>query len=287
VRAKEIRSNFKREANAEKPASDQSTSAKMRISAAADRKKMIWFMAIVVALFVVATAFTQFNPINVLFNMREFWLFIINDFSPPVFTKIPTLLESILETFEMALAATGISVILAFGFSLMGSSVVCKIPFLPKVIRAVASVGRNIPGIVWAVLLSMSFGVGLHVGIIALVLSTFAFLVRAYIETIDEAAGESMEALYACGAGKLAMIFQSIVPAAMPGFISWFLYCIETNIRASTILGMVGAGGVGLLMMSYIKSFKYAEGAAVILVIAAIIIFVNIVTNYIRKKVLL
>ena len=69
----------------------------------------------------------------------------------------------------------------------------------------------------------------------------------------------------------------------MPGFIAWFLYCIETNIRASTILGMVGAGGIGLLMTGYIKQYNYHAASTVIIAIALIIIGVNLLTDYLRK----
>jgi phosphonate transport system permease protein len=95
------------------------------------------------------------------------------------------------------------------------------------------------------------------VGLIALIVETFGFLLRAYIETIDETGEDILEALNASGANFWQRMTQGVIPNAIPGFISWFLYSIELNIRSSTIIGMVGGGGVGLVLMSYIKSFKY------------------------------
>ncbi|MFR6334184.1 MAG: PhnE/PtxC family ABC transporter permease, partial [Eisenbergiella sp.] len=117
-----------------------------------------------------------------------------------------------------------------------------------------------------------------------LIIGTTGFLIRSFIETIDEAAGENMEALKSTGAGIFPVITQSILPASLPGFIAWFLYCIETNIRASTILGMVGAGGIGLLMTGYIKQYNYHAASTVIIAIALIIIGVNLLTDYLRKR---
>jgi phosphonate transport system permease protein len=127
----------------------------------------------------------------------------------------------------------------------------------------------------------MAFGIGAHAGIWMI-----SFLVRASIKMPDEAASESTEALNACGAHKVQTIFQGVIPAVLPGFIAWFLYVIETNIRASTILGMAGAASMGLLVMSYFKQFKYHEACSALLSIAWIIIPVNRLTEYWRKKVL-
>jgi phosphonate transport system permease protein len=95
-----------------------------------------------------------------------------------------------------------------------------------------------------------------------------------------------MEPLLAAGAAMPAIIAQALLPAAMPGFIAWILYCVELNIRASTILGMVGAGGIGLLLMGYIKQFNYAAASTAILAVALIIIAVNLLTNYLRKQIM-
>ena len=145
---------------------------------------------------------------------------------------------------------------------------------------------RNIPTLVWAFILFSSLGIGTGVGFIALLISTFAFMTRAFIEVIDEVSCDAMEGLTACGGTFWQKVCQGIVPTCLTQFIAWFLYCIELNIRASTIVGMVGGGGIGLVLFSYIKSFNYAGAAGIILVIAAMVIMVEFLTNYLRRKVL-
>ena len=139
---------------------------------------------------------------------------------------------------------------------------------------------------IWTFLLIMSFGIGTVVGTLALLITTSGFLIRSFIETIDEVGGESLEALQAVGAGRLSIITQVILPASLPGFLSWLLYSLEVNIRSSTLVGAVGGGGIGLIMMGYIKQFRYHSAMGVILLVAVIVILVDLLTNFLRKKVL-
>jgi phosphonate transport system permease protein len=124
------------------------------------------------------------------------------------------------------------------------------------------------------------------VGVLSLIIGTTGYLTRFFIEILDEAAAETLEPLLAAGAAMPAIIAQALLPAATPGFIAWILYCVELNIRASTILGMVGAGGIGLLLMGYIKQFNYPAASAAILAVALVIIGVNLLTNYLRKQIM-
>lgn len=241
------------------------------------------FLVVLLVLFVSATAFSKFNPFEMLAAQGEFWRFITQDFLPPKFKNWGALWDSIAETLAMAVGATGVSAVIAFLLAFLGTSSICRLKSVNYMVRMAASILRNIPALVWAFILVAAFGIGTETGVIALCVSTVGFLTRSFIETLDEVAGENMEALKSTGAGMLPVIAQSILPAALPGFIAWFLYCIETNIRASTILGMVGAGGIGLLMNGYIKQYNYHAASTVIIVVAVVIIGVNILTEYLRK----
>lgn len=174
----------------------------------------------------------------------------------------------------------------AFLFAVFGSTSLSPWKGLARTIRGFATFLRNIPTLVWAFILFSSLGIGTGVGFIALLISTFAFMTRAFIEVIDEVSCDAMEGLTACGGTFWQKVCQGIVPTCLTQFIAWFLYCIELNIRASTIVGMVGGGGIGLVLFSYIKSFNYAGAAGIILVIAAMVIMVEFLTNYLRRKVL-
>ena len=237
-------------------------------------------------LFVISTLSTGYNPLDFLLNMENFWDFIFQDLLPPKIADWQTIGEGVLQTICMAVGASLVASVCSLALAFLGSNTTSPWPPLKKIIRLVASVQRNIPSMIWTFLLIMSFGIGNLVGVLALLITTCGFLIRSFIETIDEVGGESLEAMEAVGAGRLTTITQVIVPACLPGFLSWLLYSLEVNIRSSTLVGAVGGGGIGLVMMGYIKQFRYHSAIGVILLIAAIVILVDMLTNFLRKKVL-
>ena len=237
-------------------------------------------------LFVISTLSTGYNPLDFLLNMENFWDFIFQDILPPKIADWKTIGEGVLQTICMAVGASLVASVCSLALAFLGSNTTSPWPPLKKIIRLVASVQRNIPSMIWTFLLIMSFGIGNLVGVLALLITTCGFLIRSFIETIDEVGGESLEAMEAVGAGRLTTITQVIVPACLPGFLSWLLYSLEVNIRSSTLVGAVGGGGIGLVMMGYIKQFRYHSAIGVILLIAAIVILVDMLTNFLRKKVL-
>ncbi|MDR2314346.1 MAG: phosphate/phosphonate ABC transporter permease [Spirochaetaceae bacterium] len=259
---------------------------KIRIVSRESLKASIVFLIILIVFFIGSTGFTRFNPIGALLSQGEFWDFIFTDFVPPSMGRLGSLFLAVMQTLYMALGATGISTVLALFLSFLGSSAITRSPALNACIRTFASILRNIPPLVWAFILVAAFGIGTVVGVLSLIVGTTGYLTRFFIEILDEAADETMEPLMAAGAAMPSIVSQALLPESMPGFIAWILYCVELNIRASTILGMVGAGGIGLLLMGYIKQFNYAAASTSIFAVAVIIIGVNLLTNYLRKQIM-
>ena len=170
--------------------------------------------------------------------------------------------------------------------ALFGSEKVSPFPRAAKLVRGFATFLRNIPALVWAFILFSSLGIGTGVGFVALCITSFAFMVRAFVETMEDVSQDCVKSLQAVGASFPQRVSQAILPSCLSGFLSWFLYCVEVNIRASTIVGMVGGGGVGLTLFSYIKSFRYDIALSIILLIAAMVIVVDQITNKLRKEIL-
>ena len=239
------------------------------------------FIIAAVVLFVVCTLLTGFNPGVLAANSGAFWEFITQDFLPPALPKasrIPGVLESVVVTLALALSSTTVAAILAFFVSLF--------PRAAKFVRGFATFLRNIPALVWAFILFSSLGIGTGVGFVALCITSFAFLVRAFVETMEDVFQDCVESLLTVGARFPQRVSQAILPSCLSGFLSWFLYSVEVNIRASTIVGMVGGGGVGLTLFSYIKSFQYDVALSIILLIAVMVIAVDQITNKLRKELL-
>ena len=254
----------------------------------ADLKKMYtWFLIVCVILFVVCSVLTNFNVMTLIENGDAFWEFITEDFLPPALPKasrIPGVFSSVLVTLALAVSSTTIAAILAFFVSLFGSEKVSPSPRAAKFVRGFATFLRNIPALVWAFILFSSLGIGTGVGFVALCITSFAFMVRAFVETMEDVSQDCVESLEAVGATFPERVAQAILPSCLSGFLSWFLYCFELNIRASTIVGMVGGGGVGLTLFSYIKGFQYDIALSIILLIVVMVIVVDQVTGKLRRE---
>lgn len=264
---------------------------KKRIPLVARNLKRLYtgFLIAAVVLFIICSILTNFNITSLISNGDAFWEFITEDFLPPALPKasrIPGILSSVLVTLALAMSATTVAAILAFFVSLFGSEQVSPFPKAAKFVRGFATFLRNIPAVVWAFILFSSLGVGTGVGFVALCITSFAFMVRAFVETMEDVSQDCVESLQAVGASFPQRVSQAILPSGLSGFISWFLYCVEINIRASTIVGMVGGGGVGMTLFSYIKGFQYDIVLSIILLIAAMVIVVDQVTGKLRKEIL-
>ena len=247
------------------------------------------FLIAAVLLFIVCSVLTNFNVMTLIANGDAFWEFITEDFLPPALPKadrIPGVLSSVLVTLALAMSATTVAAVFAFFVALFGSERVSPFPGLARLVRGFATFLRNIPALVWAFILFSSLGIGTGVGFVALFITSFAFMVRAFVETMEDVFQDCVESLQAVGASFPQRVSQAILPSCLSGFLSWFLYCVEVNIRASTIVGMVGGGGVGLTLFSYIKSFQYDIALSIILLVAVMVIVVDRVTGKLRKEIL-
>jgi len=254
-----------------------------------DMKRMYTvFLLILLGAFLVCTFYTKFNIFELFANSGEFWKFLSEDFFPPRMPsaeRLPGVFESVLVTLELAVSSTTLAAILAFFVSLYGSEKVSPFPKAAKFVRGFATFLRNIPTLVWAFILFSSLGIGTGVGFIALCITSFAFMVRAFVETIEDVSQDCVESLETVGAGFPQRVAQAILPSCMNGFLSWYLYCMEVNIPASTIVGMVGGGGVGMTLYSYIKTFHYDTAFTIILLIAVMVIVVDRITSLLRRKI--
>ena len=260
------------------------------IALVAKQQKKIYtsFIVVIIAFFVLTSIYTGFNPMILIENSDAFVSFVTEDFYPPALpqaSRIPGVLSSVVVTLALAMSSTTIAAIAAFFFFFFGSEKVSPFPGMAKVVRGFATFLRNIPALVWAFILCSSLGIGTGVGFAALFITSFAFMIRAFVETMEDVSQDCVESLLAVGGTFPQRVAQAILPSCINGFLSWFLYCIEVNIRASTIVGMVGGGGVGLTLFSYLKGFQYDIAFSIILLIAAMVIVVDRITGKLRKEI--
>lgn len=234
------------------------------------------------ALFAGCMLYLEVSPLEALAGFPAFLRFFVTRFLPPVLGNLPAYIPAVWDTVLFAVAGTCFSALLSFLCGLLMSEKTNPITPLRIAVRGVISFLRNVPVLVWASLLVYVFGVGQIVGLLALILATLGFLARSYAESLGEIAGSRLEALEASGASYLQVLWHGLIPEFVPAWINWTLFSFEINIRASAVLGMVGAGGVGVLIQTQLKLFRYQEACAIILIVIAIVVLTEFVTNKAR-----
>ncbi|MDR1965464.1 MAG: ABC transporter permease subunit, partial [Synergistaceae bacterium] len=188
------------------PRDGTGATGKIMLASLESRRTSRRFLCVLFALFAVSTGFTKFNPLDALMAQGEFWNFIFTDFIPPYMGKWGALFAAVVQTLYMAMGATGIAAALALFLGFLGTPAICRNKTVNALVRGFASLLRNIPSLVWAFILVAAFGIGTAVGVVSLVISSVGELTRYFIETLDEIAGENIEALAATGAGTLPVI---------------------------------------------------------------------------------
>lgn len=200
--------------------------------------------------------------------------------------KLPEILAELQQTVLVSIAAATIAAIFALFFAIFGSSTTKVNNFISTISRGIATLFRNIDVAAWAMILLFSFGQSALTGYFALFFVSFGFLTRAFIETIDEVGGGSVEALTATGASYFTVIFQSVIPSSLPQMISWVLFMVETNIRSATLVGILTGTGIGFLFDLYYKSLNYNVASLVVITIVAAILIIEFISNYVRRVIL-
>jgi len=201
-------------------------------------------------------------------------------------TRLPNIFTKLTETALVAVAVTVCAAICSFSFSLLGTKTTKANPWIARAVRVIAAFFRNVPDVVWAILLLFSFGQNVLTGFFALFFATFGLLTRTFIETIDEVSSSCVEAMQATGATTLQTVFQGIIPSSMPAIVSWVLYMIETNIRSSTLIGILTATGIGALFDLYYKRLDYGSASLVVISIVLLVIGIELISNKIRKVIM-
>ncbi|MGN1349484.1 MAG: PhnE/PtxC family ABC transporter permease, partial [Anaerovoracaceae bacterium] len=201
-------------------------------------------------------------------------------------SRIPKILSMLLETTLLSVAVTVSAAVCAFMFSLLGTRTTKINPVIGKMVRVVAAFFRNVPDVVWAMILMFSFGQNILTGFLALFFTTFGLLTRAFIETIDEVSSSCVEALNATGANFIQCVFQGIIPSSLTGIVSWVLYMIETNIRSSTLIGMLTSTGIGYLFDMYYKGLQFPSAGLIVFFMVILVIAIEGISNKVRRVIM-
>ncbi len=214
-------------------------------------------------------------------NMGEF----VKGFFPPDMHRWPTFLEEMIITVKIAIWGTALAVVSAVPFGILCSENVAPW-WVVQPTRRLMDAARAINEIVFAMLFVVAVGLGPFAGVLALWIHTVGVLAKLMSEAVEAIDPEPVEGIRATGGTKLHEIIYGVIPQVMPLWISFSLYRFESNVRSATVLGIVGAGGIGVLLWELIRSFNYAETAAVLIVIIISVTVIDMVSQFLRRLVI-
>jgi phosphonate transport system permease protein len=205
---------------------------------------------------------------------------------PPDLSFLPLLRAATVETVQIAVWGTLIAIGLSIPFALLGARNTTPHPLVFHATRLFLNALRAINELVFALIFVSAVGLGPFAGVLAIALHATGMLAKFCAEEIEGVDRGPIEAMQASGAGRFQVILFGIVPQVIPAFISYSIYRFDVSIRAATVLGLVGAGGLGFSLIQTMKLFKYHETATCILVIVVLVFVSDWICARLRSRIL-
>ena len=202
----------------------------------------------------------------------------------PNWEFFPKVVSPLLDTIKMSILGTVIGCALALPVAILSSSNINHSVVLVSIFRFILGLIRTLPTLIIALVCALIFSLGTFSGTVAIAIFTFGIVAKMLfesIETIDMGPFEAMEAL---GANKFQAFWSACVPQILPVYLSHSLYCFEMNVRASAILGYVGAGGLGITINERIGWRDYNSLGMVLLSLFVVVVAIDFFSEYLRKK---
>lgn len=247
--------------------------------------KRSWFSllswAVVLAVLVVSWQGAEMAPLTLIKdggNMATF----AADFFPPDFSQWQDYLTEMAVTLQIAVWGTALAVVLSIPFGLMSAENL--VPWwVYQPVRRLMDACRAINEMVFAMLFVVAVGLGPFAGVLALFIHTTGVLSKLLSEAVEAIEPGPVEGIRATGAGRLQEIIYGVIPQVLPLWSSLALYRFETNVRSATVLGIVGAGGIGFSFFEAFRSFQYDKAAAIIVIVVVAVSLIDVASSHLRR----
>jgi len=266
-------------------APDQVQRLPLDATAAALRKRSLWYLfgwGIVLAILAASWKGADIRPGELFRDAGNMGTFAAG-FFPPNFRDWRIYVEEMLVTLQIAIWGTALAVMLAIPLGLLCSSNV--VPWwVYQPTRRLMDAARAINEMVFAMLFVVAVGLGPFAGVLALFVHTTGILAKLFSEAVEAIDPQPIEGIRSTGARPLDEIVYGIIPQVLPLWISYSLYRFESNVRSATVVGMVGAGGIGVVMWEIIRGFYYAETCAVLIIVVVTVTMIDLLSARIRKR---
>ena len=247
--------------------------------------KTFLFIISTILLLTLVSIDLEINFISLFSNSFKYFGDIFSRMLPPDFSDFNSLFFSMIETIEIAILGTFIAIFLSIPLALLSARNIAPNIVIFFVARTITVFFRAIPEFIIAMILVIAIGFGAMPGVLALGIHTMGFLAKFYAEDIEHINKGPVEALESSGASKRQIIAFAIIPQIIPSFVANNLYILDRNIRMATMLGIVGAGGIGYELQSAFRMFEYQKVSAIIIIIFVVIFIIDNISSLVRMKI--
>lgn len=224
----------------------------------------------------------EMNPGQLIEDSGNMWM-LINDFFPPNFSEWELYVEEMVVTIQIAIWGTLLSVIASVPFGILSSQNLAP-TWVYQPVRRLMDAARAINELVFAMIFVVAVGLGPFAGVMALFIHTTGVLAKLFSEAVEAIETQPVEGVRATGANSVHEVIYGVIPQVLPLWISYSLYRFESNLRSATVLGIVGAGGIGVLLWESIRGFMYPEACAIILIIIISVSVLDMCSQLVRKR---
>lgn len=258
--------------------------ARLRQRAASERPGWLHYFAWALFLALLAWAWrgAEIRPLDLLKDSGNIGTY-AKEFFPPDFSDWRIYAKEMLVTVHIAIWGTVLAVIAAVPMGLLCSSNVAP-GWVYQPVRRVMDACRAINEMVFAMLFIVAVGLGPFAGVLALAIHTTGTLAKLFSEAVEAIDPRPVEGIRATGAHKLVEVVYGVIPQVMPLWLSFTLYRFESNVRSASVVGMVGAGGIGVVLFEVIRGFQYAQTCAVLIILAVCVTLIDLLSATLRKR---
>jgi phosphonate transport system permease protein len=253
------------------------------------RPQWSWKTLLLIVLFLFILLFIvkdlEINFIKLASDSTKYFSDIFIRMLPPDFSNLSQLIYAMFETIEIAFLGTFIAIVLSIPLGLFSARNLAPNYFIYIVCKIIIIFFRAIPEFIIAMILVIAIGFGAMPGVLALGLHTMGFLAKFYAEDIEHINKGPIDALKSSGATKSQIISFGVIPQILPSFVANNLYILDRNVRMATMLGIVGAGGIGYELLSSFRMFEYQRVSAIIILIFITIFLIDHLSSSIRSKI--
>lgn len=242
---------------------------------------LIW--GVILALLVSSWEGADMRPMALFENSQNMVDF-ASGFFPPNFLEWRLYLSEMWITIQIAIWGTALSIICSIPLGILCSENIVP-SWVYQPVRRLMDAARAINEMVFAMLFVVAVGLGPFAGVLALWIHTTGVLAKLFSEAVEAIDPQPVEGIRATGATGVQEVIFGVIPQVLPLWISYSLYRFESNVRSATVLGIVGAGGIGMVLWEYIRGFYYAETAAVMIIIIASVSLLDLLSQRLRKMV--